>query len=218
MNILICNVGSTSLKYQLFDMDAGEKVLASGGAERVGAAKSIFYHKDSASGSTIRREDVFPTHREAISAMLEQLLGDCISSLDEVSCVGFKVVHAKGVTGVQYLTEDVLQAMEPGDKPRRLPCTRKKDGSVSGDLADLRQFDLLKRYVFSVLSNMVDEIASGNVSPNPYMRGMNHNACRFCPYGAICNDQAEVCCRNYKTISQNEFWMYVEKEMSKGGR
>ena len=111
MNILICNVGSTSLKYQLFDMDASEKVLASGGAERVGAAKSIFYHKDSASGSTIRREDVFPTHREAISAMLEQLLGDCISSLDEVSCVGFKVVHAKGVTGVQYLTEDVLQAM-----------------------------------------------------------------------------------------------------------
>ncbi|MBQ4346472.1 MAG: acetate/propionate family kinase, partial [Oscillospiraceae bacterium] len=31
--------------------------------------------------------------------------------LDEISCVGFKVVHAKGVTGVQYLTEDVLQAM-----------------------------------------------------------------------------------------------------------
>ena len=76
MNILICNVGSTSLKYQLFNMDAGEKVLASGGAERVGAAKSIFYHKDSASGSTIRREDVFPTHKEAISAMLEQLLGE----------------------------------------------------------------------------------------------------------------------------------------------
>ena len=34
MNILICNVGSTSLKYQLFDMDAGEQVLCSGGARR----------------------------------------------------------------------------------------------------------------------------------------------------------------------------------------
>ena len=42
MNILICNVGSTSLKYQLFAMNEGEKVLCSGGAERVGAAKSVF--------------------------------------------------------------------------------------------------------------------------------------------------------------------------------
>jgi len=41
MNILICNVGSTSLKYQLFDMDAGERVLCAGGAECVGAEKSL---------------------------------------------------------------------------------------------------------------------------------------------------------------------------------
>ena len=111
MNILICNVGSTSLKYQLFDMDAGEKVLCAGGAERVGASKSLFYHKNNANGDTLRQDTVFPAHREAISAMLEQLLNGCISSLSEISCIGFKVVHAKGVTGVQYLTEDVLQAM-----------------------------------------------------------------------------------------------------------
>jgi len=111
MNILICNVGSTSLKYQLFDMDSDEKVLCSGGAERVGAAKSLFYHTNKLAGETIRQEAVFPTHREAISKMLEQLLSGCIHDLSEISCVGFKVVHAKGVTGVQYLTEDVLQAM-----------------------------------------------------------------------------------------------------------
>ena len=52
MNILICNVGSTSLKYQLFDMDAGEQVLASGGAERVGAAKSLSYHKNHLTGES----------------------------------------------------------------------------------------------------------------------------------------------------------------------
>ncbi len=109
MNILICNVGSTSLKYQLFDMDNGETVLASGGAERVGTAGSVFYYKDN--GNTIRAEAVFPSHKEAISAMLTQLLDGCVSSLEEISCVGFKVVHAKGITGVQYLTENVLQAM-----------------------------------------------------------------------------------------------------------
>ena len=111
MNILICNVGSTSLKYQLFDMDAGEQVLAAGGAERVGAAMSLFYHKNLCSGDAVRENMVFPTHREAISAMLERLLDGVVDSLEEISCVGFKVVHAKGVTGVQYLTEDVLQAM-----------------------------------------------------------------------------------------------------------
>ena len=111
MNILICNVGSTSLKYQLFDMEAGEQVLAAGGAERVGAAKSLFYHKNNRNGDAVREDAVFPTHREAISAMLNKLLDGVVSSLEEISCVGFKVVHAKGVTGVQYLTEDVLKAM-----------------------------------------------------------------------------------------------------------
>ena len=111
MNILICNVGSTSLKYQLFDMDDNEKVLASGGAERVGAVKSSFYHTDKLSGDSYRKDAVFPTHGEAITAMLNALLNGTIHSVDEISCVGFKVVHAKGVTGVQYLTEDVLKAM-----------------------------------------------------------------------------------------------------------
>ncbi len=111
MKILICNVGSTSLKYQLFHMDNNEAVLASGGAERVGAAKSSFYHKDHLTGASLREDAVFPTHGEAISMMLTHLMDGVISSMDEISCVGFKVVHAKGVTGVQYLTDDVLQAM-----------------------------------------------------------------------------------------------------------
>ncbi len=46
MKVLICNVGSTSLKYKLFDMEQGEQVLASGGAERVGTDKSFFNHRN----------------------------------------------------------------------------------------------------------------------------------------------------------------------------
>ena len=111
MNILICNVGSTSLKYQLFDMNDGERVLASGGAERVGAAKSLFYCSDNCTGTSGKKEAVFPSHKEAISMMLDTLLSGCIRSLDQIACVGFKVVHAKGVTGVQHLTDDVLRAM-----------------------------------------------------------------------------------------------------------
>ena len=64
MTILICNVGSTSLKYRLFDMDDGERELASGGAERVGQKESVFYTTDTLSGKKTQYTDVFPTHLE----------------------------------------------------------------------------------------------------------------------------------------------------------
>ncbi len=111
MKILICNVGSTSLKYQLFNMEQGEMVLASGGAERVGTTKSEFYWKNHEHDQDGREIIPFPTHKEAISRMLTALLDGVIATLAEIDSVGFKVVLAKGVTGVQYLTEDVLQAM-----------------------------------------------------------------------------------------------------------
>lgn len=109
MKILICNVGSTSLKYQLFDLDCGENVLASGGVERVGAPVGRFYAKNRLTGEEHSEEAVFPTHREAIERMLRALLDSVLPELSALDCVGFKVVHARGVTGVQYLTEDVLE-------------------------------------------------------------------------------------------------------------
>ena len=111
MKILICNVGSTSLKYQLFDLSQGERVLASGGAERVGASVSRFYARNRLTGDEISEQSRFPTHREAIERMLTQLQDGILADLDELSCVAFKVVHARGVSGVQYLTEDVLAKM-----------------------------------------------------------------------------------------------------------
>ena len=108
MNILICNVGSTSLKYQLLDMTT-EAVLASGGAERVGTEKSRFF---TAYPARSEQQLPLPTHREAIEQMLRALLDGPLESLESLSAVGFKVVHAKGVSGVQYLTDDVLSKME----------------------------------------------------------------------------------------------------------
>ena len=105
MNILICNVGSTSLKYQLFSMDQDERVIAAGGAERVGAKEGSFYWKEA--GETMRETCCLPSHREAIERMLARL-----PEGEAVDCVGFKVVHARGVTGVQYLDDKVLAAME----------------------------------------------------------------------------------------------------------
>ena len=119
--------------------------------------------------------------------------------------------------GLLLEDEDVLNAMEPGDKPRRLCCTRRKDGTLTGDLADREQLRMLKGYVFTLLGKMVDDIASGCVEPNPYTRGSSHNACAFCPYGAVCHQATVEGRRDYKSMTAQRFWEEVEKEMSNRG-
>jgi len=115
--------------------------------------------------------------------------------------------------GLLLQDEAVLQAMEPGEQPRRLCYTVRKDGSYSGDLADRDQLKLLERYVFHVLKQLVEDIASGKVEPNPYTRGSSHSACSFCPYGSICHADTVEGRRNYKTMTAQRFWEEVGKEM-----
>ena len=115
------------------------------------------------------------------------------------------------------LDEQVLQAMEPGENPTRMCYTVKKDGTLSGDLADRDQLKLLEAYVFRVIGKMVEDIASGNVTPNPYTRGTSHSACAFCPYGSVCHKETVEGRRNYKTMTAQRFWEEVGKEMSSHG-
>ena len=119
--------------------------------------------------------------------------------------------------GLLLKEDQVLEAMEPGGEMRRLCCSRKKDGSISGDLADRRQLQLLKKYVFDLLGDMVDDIASGNIAPNPYTRGSAHNACTYCPYGSICHPETVEGRRNYKAMTADKFWEDVQKEVQRRG-
>lgn len=119
--------------------------------------------------------------------------------------------------GLLLEDESVLQAMEPGDQPTRLCYSIKKDGSYSGDLADRDQLKLLEKYIFHILSRLVEDIACGNVKANPYSRGTSHNACWFCPYGSICHPNTVNGRRNYKAMSSQRFWEEVGKEMQKHG-
>ena len=119
--------------------------------------------------------------------------------------------------GLLLKDEQILQAMEPGENPKRLCYTVKKDGTMSGDLADRDQLKMLKAYIFKVLGKMVDEIASGNVEPNPYTRGSSHSACAFCPYGTICHQESVEGRRNYKAMNAQRFWDEIGKEMDRHG-
>ena len=119
--------------------------------------------------------------------------------------------------GLLLKDEQVLQAMEPSENPKRLCYTTRKDGTMVGDLADRDQLKMLKAYVFKILGKMVDEIASGNVEANPYTRGTSHSACDYCPYGAVCHKDHVEGRRNYKTMKPERFWEEIGKELGNNG-
>lgn len=116
------------------------------------------------------------------------------------------------------LSEDaVLSAMASESTASRMPYKRKKDGTLTGDLADRKQFAVLKRFIYNYLQTMVDDIASGNVKANPYTRDARKNACRFCPYGEVCHKADVEGRRVFKAINAQRFWEDVEKEVNKHG-
>ena len=93
MKILVINAGSSSLKYQLLDMD-GEKVLAKGLAERIGIPGSLLKHKGINGEVEIQRD--MRDHNDAIHMVLEALLNRAhgvVSDLSEIGAVGHRVVH-----------------------------------------------------------------------------------------------------------------------------
>ena len=115
MKILICNAGSTSLKFKLYDMPA-EEVLASGGVERVGSTDDAIYKYDNASRGVSLREEKqsVPDYETGIRRFLSDLTDaerGAIGSVADIDRVGFKTVLSRGYYGVHELTEPVLQGM-----------------------------------------------------------------------------------------------------------
>src|SRR5262249_26824862 len=112
MKILVANLGSTSFKYRLFDM-TDERVLARGGVERIGSAKSRSYAQTER-GSR-EKEMAVPDHAAAVEACLQLLTDPEVGVLRharEMTAIGFKAVHAQGLTGVHRVDSQVLAAME----------------------------------------------------------------------------------------------------------
>ena len=93
MKILVVNAGSSSLKYQLFDMDTNA-VLAKGLCERIGIDGIITHKRPNAPDFKTNAD--FPTHKQAIETVLALLTDGekgVINSVDEISAVGHRVAH-----------------------------------------------------------------------------------------------------------------------------
>lgn len=165
------------------------------------------------SGGQLLGENPIPAGVQYFPARVPYLLTEGAPEPEEMETERRKLWKRQGLL---LNDEAVLQAMEPGEEPKRLPIKLKK-GVLTGDLADREQLKLLKGFVFRVLAGLVEDIASGNVEPNPYTRGSAHDACRFCPYGSICHSANVAGRRNYKMMTAQRFWEEVEMEMKKHG-
>ncbi len=115
MKILVINAGSSSLKYQLIDMET-EAVLAKGLCERIGIDGHL-KHTPLVEGKAVFNEDVaMPTHSEAIAAVIDKLTSPqygVVNSMKEIDAVGHRVVHGgeKFASSVR-ITDDVMKAIE----------------------------------------------------------------------------------------------------------
>ena len=108
MKLLCVNAGSSSLKYQLFEMPE-EKVLISGYIEKIGLEDSFWTTK--VNGEKIKGAKFLKNHSEAVKVMLDELIdNNVVESLDEIKGVGHRVLHG----GEKYsdsvvITDEVIQ-------------------------------------------------------------------------------------------------------------
>lgn len=113
MKVLVLNSGSSSLKYQLIDMET-EEILASGGYERIGIGDSFLTHK--INGEKIKLENTVENHEEALKFVIEQLLHNdygIIKTLDEIDSIGHRIVHGGQKIIQSALVDDfVLKEIE----------------------------------------------------------------------------------------------------------
>ncbi len=108
MKILIANPGSTSYKCKLYDMQ-DMAVLFQANVERIGDVKGIYSYWTEG-GEKGRSEQEIPDYQAAVNLTLENLKK--VLPIENLGAVGFKTVHAKGVSGCVELSSGVIEAMK----------------------------------------------------------------------------------------------------------
>ncbi len=114
MKIIVLNCGSSSIKYQLFNMPSKE-VLAKGLVDKIGLKGAAIKHKRS-DGTEVKLEGEILDHQSGIQFLLGILVSEkygSIKSIDEIDAVGHRVVHAgEKFSGSVFISEEVINALE----------------------------------------------------------------------------------------------------------
>ena len=108
MKVLAVNAGSSSLKFQLYEMPE-EKVLINGYIEKIGLPDSFWTIK--INGEKIKSEKFIKDHTEAVKVLIDELFkNNVIESLDEIKAVGHRVLHGgEKYSSSVIITDEVIQ-------------------------------------------------------------------------------------------------------------
>ena len=114
MKILVINCGSSSLKYQLVDMDT-EDVMAKGLVERIGMEGSVLTHRPEGRDKVVIEKHM-EDHKSAVQYVLHALVDQdygVISNMSEIAAVGHRVVHAgEKYSGSVLINDDVMKVLK----------------------------------------------------------------------------------------------------------
>jgi acetate kinase len=176
MNILVINAGSSSLKYQLFDMDT-ESVLAKGLCERIGLDGHL-KHTPIGNGKPVFDEDVaLKDHSVAIQAVIDKLVSEeygVVGSMSEIDAVGHRVVHGgESFNESTLITDDVLKAIEdciplaPLHNPANITGIKACQEVMGADVPQIAVFDTAfhqtmpeKAYMYPIPTSITERIRS----------------------------------------------------------
>lgn len=115
MKILVINCGSSTIKYQLIDM-ANDKLIAKGRCDKIGLSGANMIYKNVRDGYTYEELLKMDTHKDAMKEVLKFLQEKehgVISSLDEISAVGHRVVHGgEAFSSAELVTDKVVEEIE----------------------------------------------------------------------------------------------------------
>ena len=116
MNILVINCGSSTIKFQLIDVENNDQVIAKGRCDMVGYNESNIIYNNVRDGFKINKEIDMPTHKEGMQVLLDTLTDKehgVISSLDEIYAIGHRIVHGgEKFKSSVLITDDVLKDIE----------------------------------------------------------------------------------------------------------
>lgn len=110
MKVLVVNAGSSSIKYQVFDM-TDESVLAKGLVDRVGIPGTTLEHKPVGKEEVVIKKDL-PDHTAGMKLVLETLINEeygVLKSMDEIGAVGHRVVHGGENFAESVLIDDTVK-------------------------------------------------------------------------------------------------------------
>ena len=115
MKVLVINCGSSTIKFQLIDMES-DTLIAKGRCDMIGYDESNILYKNQLTGKNVAYDVLMPTHKEGMAVLMDTLKNEeygVIKSLDEIYAVGHRVVHGgEKFDGAKLVDEDVLKEIE----------------------------------------------------------------------------------------------------------